>query len=78
MRHRFPLPARDTIVRYAAATLMDVAFVHLGGIQSLNMRYCNQVTIKDAAFLHLRGIHNLQLRGPVRCCRCPRLGLVVM
>ena len=60
------------------ATITDAAFVHLGGIQSLNMRYCNQVTIKDAAFLHLRGIHNLQLRGPVRCCRCPRLGLVVM
>ena len=39
----------------------DAAFVHLRGIQSLNMVYCNPSTITDAAFVHLRGIHILDM-----------------
>ena len=41
----------------------DAAFVHLRGIQSLDMPYCNQATITDAAFVHLRGIKSLSMNG---------------
>ena len=40
----------------------DAAFVHLRGIHTLDMSYCNQETITDAAFVHLRGIHTLSMR----------------
>ena len=36
------------------ATITDVAFVHLRGIQLLTMDSCRQIT--DAALVHLRGI----------------------
>ena len=39
----------------------DAAFVDLRGIQTLNMRWCNQATITDAAFVHLRGIQTLDM-----------------
>jgi hypothetical protein len=42
------------------ATLTDAAFVHLRGIQLLNMSSCRQLT--DAAFAHLRGIHTLYMQ----------------
>ncbi len=41
------------------ATLTDAAFVHLRGIQLLNMGGCRQFS--DAAFVHLRGIHTLYM-----------------
>ena len=41
----------------------DAAFVHLRGIQELDMSYCNQATITDAAFEHLKGIHSLVMGG---------------
>ena len=36
-------------------------FVHFKGIQTLDMRCCDQATITDAAFQHLRGIKVLQM-----------------
>ncbi len=35
----------------------------LGGIQSLDMSHCNQLTITDAAFVPLAGIKSLDMRG---------------
>ena len=39
----------------------DAAFVHLRGIHTLNMSYCNQATITDIACVHLRGILTLNM-----------------
>ena len=41
--------------------ITDAAFVHLAGIQTLDMTACNQPTITDAAFSHLRGIQTLNM-----------------
>ena len=41
--------------------ITDAAFVHLQGIQSLDMRRCTQIT--DAAFVHLQGIQSLDMSG---------------
>ena len=43
------------------STVTDAAFVHLRGIQKLDMG--NQETIMDAAFVHLRGIQTLMMLG---------------
>ena len=39
----------------------DAAFVHICGIQSLDMFSCDQATITDATFEHLRGIQKLNM-----------------
>ena len=39
--------------------VMNSAFVHLRGIQKLDMSWCNQATITGAAFMHLREIFTL-------------------
>ena len=41
----------------------DAAFVHLRGIHTLDISWCNQRTITDAAFVFLRGIHKLNIQG---------------
>jgi len=41
--------------------ITDAAFVHLKGIQTLDMAYCTGIT--DAAFVHLAGIHTLTIDG---------------
>jgi hypothetical protein len=43
--------------------LEDSDFVHLKGIHTLNMAYCDQAGITDAAFVHLKGIHTLSMSG---------------
>ena len=40
--------------------ITDAAFVHLAGIDTLDMSYCDQDTITDAAFVNLAGIHTLE------------------
>ena len=47
----------------------DADFVHLRGIQMLDMSYCSQPRITDAAFVHLRGIHTLEMS----CCLQPSI-----
>ena len=44
-------------------TITDAAFVHLAGMQTLDMSWCNQQTITDADFVHLAGIHMLDMSG---------------
>ena len=41
------------------ATITDAAFVHLRGIQTLDMEGCNQATITGAAMSYLVGIRML-------------------
>lgn len=41
--------------------ITDAAFVHLRGIQSLDMFMCKQGSITDAAFVQLRGIQKLNM-----------------
>ena len=41
----------------------DAAFVHLRGIHTLDMSWCDQATITDAAFAHLVGIQSLNMQG---------------
>ena len=43
--------------------LVDADFMHLAGVEALNMAHCDQPGITDAAFTHLRGIHTLDMRG---------------
>ncbi len=43
--------------------LTDAAFVHLRGIRTLYMWYCDQPAITDATFVHLQGIHTLVIEG---------------
>ena len=50
-----------TVVMGGCKRVTDEAFVHLRGIHTLNINYCDQVTITDAAFVHLRGIHTLNM-----------------
>ena len=44
----------------------DAAFVHLAGINTLYMNYCDQETITDAAFDHLVGIYKLNISGCIQ------------
>ena len=41
--------------------LRDADFVHLRGLRSLDMSWCNQAGITDGAFAHLAGIHTLNM-----------------
>jgi hypothetical protein len=41
--------------------ITDAAFVHLAGIHTLDMSYCNQHTITDVGLLHLGGIKILKI-----------------
>ena len=43
--------------------LTSADFVHLRGIECLNMRGCNQPALGDAAFAHLEGIQVLNMSG---------------
>jgi hypothetical protein len=45
------------------AGVTDAAFVHLRGIHTLDMSYCDQRAITDAAFAHLAGIQRLSIWG---------------
>ena len=56
------------------ATITNAAFVHLRGIQKLNMFNCSQIT--DAALMHLRGSHTPPYR-PLPSRSSPR-ALVVL
>ena len=38
--------------------ITDKAFIHLKGIEQLNMSFCNQHEITDKSFIHLKGIEN--------------------
>jgi len=44
-----------------SSLITDMAFVHLNGIHTLNMSFCNQPTITDAAFANLKGIDTLKM-----------------
>ena len=43
--------------------LTDAAFVHLAGIHTLDMSWCDQATITDAVLVHLEGAHRLEAFG---------------
>ena len=55
-----------TVNMWRCSRVTDAAFVHLRGIQSLNMVYCDQTTITDTAFVHLRGIQTLNINQGFR------------
>ena len=40
-------------------SVTDAVFVHLRGIKSFSVKFCDQATITGAGFAHLRGICNL-------------------
>ena len=44
------------------AIITDADFVHLSGIQSLEMTYCNQATITGSDIAHLVGIRTLETK----------------
>ena len=52
-----------TVNIWECSWVTDAAFVHLRGIQFLDMKRCKQVTITNADFMHLRGIHKLIMWG---------------
>ena len=52
-----------TVNMFNCWQITDAAFVHLRGIQSLVMAYCDQIVITDAAFVNLRGIQVLIMDG---------------
>ena len=43
--------------------LTDAAIVHLRGIHTLYMLFCDKEYVTDAAFVHLRGIHTLVIEA---------------
>ena len=53
-------PAWNPIARHRSSSqFTDAAFVHLRGIQKIDMSRCRQIT--DAVFVHMRGIQSLYM-----------------